>query len=66
MLVGSIQMPLLGKRRVGNDTGMAFGSFRYLDRDGDEHGGIAICAHPISGMVNQTRALKHVITIPMA
>jgi len=66
ILVASIQMPLFGKQGVGNDTGMAVASFRYQDRDGDEHNVIAICAYSISGVVNKTRVLKQVITIPMA
>ena len=42
ILFASIQMPLLGKQGVGNDTGMAVASFRYEDREGDVHDVIAI------------------------
>lgn len=66
LLVASIQMPLFGRQGVGNDIGMAVASFRYKDLDGGEHNVIAICAYSISGLVNRTRTLKQVITIPMA
>jgi hypothetical protein len=65
ILFASINLPLLGKRGIGNDTGMAVASFKYEDRDGDEHDVIAICAYSISGVVSKTRALKQVITVPM-
>lgn len=66
ILVASIDLPLLGKRGVGNDTGMAVASFKYVDGDGDEHNVIAICAYSISGVVNKSRALRQVIIVPMA
>lgn len=66
ILVASIDLPLLGKRGVGNDTGMAVASFEYIDGEGEEHDIIAICAYAISGVVNKSRALKQVMIIPMA
>jgi len=66
LLVASIDLPLLGKRGVGNDTGMAVASFKYTDLEGQEHNVIAICAYTISGMVNKTRAVTRVINIPLA
>jgi hypothetical protein len=65
LLVASIQLPIFGKRGVGNDTGLAVASFKYVDGDGDEHNMIAICAYTINGMVKRTRELKQVIAIPM-
>jgi len=66
ILFASIQLPFLGKRGIGNDTGMAVASFKYADRDGDEHNVIAICAYTVSGVVKKSRVLKQVITVPMA
>lgn len=66
ILFASVDLPLLGKRAIGNDTGMAVASFKYVDREGEEHNLIAICAYEISGMVRKTRELKKVIVIPMA
>jgi hypothetical protein len=65
LLFASIDLPVFGKRGIGNDTGMAIASFKYKDQDGDEHNVIAICAYLIGGVVNRTRTLKQVITIPM-
>jgi hypothetical protein len=66
ILFASIQLPVFGKRGMGNDIGMAVASFKYKDREGEEHGVIAICAYTISGVVNKRRELKQVITIPLA
>lgn len=66
MLFASIDLPILGKRGVGNDTGLAVASFKYVDREGEEHHLIAICAYTISGVVNKDRKLRQVIVIPMA
>jgi predicted glutamine amidotransferase len=66
ILIASMQLPFLGKRGIGNDTGMAVASFHYTDSEGDEHNVIAICAYTITGLVSKTRELKQVITIPMA
>ncbi len=66
ILFASIQLPFLGKRGIGNDMGMAVASFKYADRDGDEHNVIAICAYTISGVVKKSRTLRQVITVPMA
>jgi hypothetical protein len=66
ILFASIQLPLLGKRGIGNDTGMAVASFTYEDSEGEIHEVIAICAYTISGMVRKSRELKQVIIVPMA
>jgi len=66
MLVASIDLPILGKRGVGNDTGMAVASFKYTDMEGQEHNVIAICSYEISGVVSKDRKLRQVIVIPMA
>lgn len=66
ILVASIQLPFLGKRGVGNDSGLAVARFKYTDREGDDHEVIAICAYTISGVVAKTRDLKQVITVPLA
>jgi hypothetical protein len=66
ILFASVDLPLLGKKAIGNDTGMAVASLKYVDREGEEHNLIAICAYEISGMVRKTRELKKVIVIPMA
>ncbi|MGV3753850.1 MAG: hypothetical protein ACO1QS_00545 [Verrucomicrobiota bacterium] len=66
MLVASIDLPIFGKRGVGNDMGMAVASFKYLDQEGQDHNLIAICAYTISGVVSKTREVRQVIVIPMA
>jgi hypothetical protein len=66
LLIASIDLPILGKRGVGNDTGMAVASFKYTDTEGQEHNVIAICAYTISGVVNKTREVTRVLVIPMA
>jgi hypothetical protein len=66
ILVASVDLPLIGKRGIGNDVGMAVASFKYRDRDGDEHNLIAVCAYTMSGVVNKTRELKQVIIVPMS
>jgi hypothetical protein len=66
ILFASIQLPMLGKRGVGSDLGMAVASFNYVDREGDAHRVIAICAYTISGVVRKARELKQTILIPMA
>jgi hypothetical protein len=66
ILTASIQLPILGRRGVGNDTGMAVASFNYTDSEGDEHKVIAICAYSISGVVPKVRELKHTLVIPVA
>ena len=63
--MASIQLPLLGKRGVGNDLGMAVASFNYTDREGTEHRVIAVCAYTISGSVRKTRELRQTLVIPM-
>jgi hypothetical protein len=65
LLVASIELPLLGKRGLGNDVGLAVASFKYTDQHGEEHDITAICAYTISGAVSKTRALRKVIVIPM-
>ncbi len=65
ILIASVELPLLGKRGVGNDTGMAVASFKYRDGEGDDHEVIAICAYSITGVVTKVRALKQVIIVPM-
>jgi len=66
ILFASVDLPLLGKKAIGNDTGMAVASLKYVDREGEEHNLIAICAYEISGMIRKTRELKKVIVVPMA
>lgn len=65
ILIASMQLPFFGKRGIGNDTGMAVASFKYTDREGEEHSVIAICAYTITGIVGKARELKQVITVPM-
>lgn len=64
-LVASIELPILGKRGVGNDSGLAVATFNYTDNEGDPHRVIAICAYAISGVVKKTRELKQTILIPV-
>jgi hypothetical protein len=66
ILFASIDLPVIGKQGVGNDVGMAVASFKYRDRDGDEHNLIAVCAYTVSGVVKKTRQLRQVIVVPMA
>jgi len=66
ILFASVQLPIIGKRGIGNDIGIAVASFDYTDREGDEHKIIAVCAYTVSGVVRKTRELKHAIMIPMA
>jgi hypothetical protein len=66
ILVASMQLPFLGKRGVGNDSGLAVARFNYTDKEGDDHEVIAICAYTISGVVSKTRELRQVITVPLA
>lgn len=65
-LFASVELPLIGKKGVGNDVGLAVASFDYTDGEGTEHNLIAICAYSMSGMVGKKRELKKVIIIPMA
>jgi hypothetical protein len=62
-LFASVSLPIMGKRSLGNDTGMAVASFDYTDREGDQHNVIAICAYVISGVIKKERVLKQVLTI---
>jgi hypothetical protein len=66
ILVASIQLPFLGKRGVGNDSGLAVARFKYTGKESDDHEVIAICAYTISGVVGKTRELRQVITVPLA
>jgi hypothetical protein len=66
ILVASMQLPFLGKRGIGNDSGLAVARFKYTDKEGDDHDVIAICAYTISGLVSKTRELRQVITVPLA
>ena len=66
ILFASVQVPIIGKRGIGNDVGIAVASFDYVDREGDEQKIIAICAYTISGVVRKVRELKHTIMIPVA
>lgn len=66
LLVASIDLPIFGKRGVGNDTGMAVATFKYTDELTEEHTIIAICAYTVSGVVAKERQVKQVITIPVA
>lgn len=65
-LFASIELPVLGKRAVGDDAGIAVASFDYTDREGNKHNLIAICAYTISGVVGRKRELRKVIVLPMA
>jgi hypothetical protein len=65
LLFASIQLPVIGKRGIGNDVGMAVASFNYTDTEGDEHSVIAVCAYVINGVVRKERKVKHVLVIPM-
>ncbi len=64
-LFASVDLPLLGKRGVGNDVGLAVASFDYVDGEGGEHKLIAICAYAMSGVIGKKRELKKVIIVPM-
>jgi hypothetical protein len=64
-LCASVVMPVLGKRGIGNDVGMAVASFGYMDKEGDDHNLIAICAYEITGVVKKERKLRKVLIIPM-
>lgn len=66
ILIASIELPILGKRGIGNDSGMAVARFKYRDKEGDEHDVIAICAYIITGVVAKTRDLRQVVTVPLA
>ena len=66
ILFASVQLPIMGKRGIGNDIGIAVASFDYVDKEDDEHKIIAICAYTVSGVVRKARVLKHAIMIPMA
>lgn len=66
LLVASVDLPIFGKRGLGNDTGMAVATFRYTDQTAEEHTIIAICAYTISGVVARERQVKQVIAIPVA
>jgi hypothetical protein len=66
ILAGAIELPILGKRGIGNDVGMAVASFDYTDEEGDEHSLVAVCAYTISGVVRRRRQLKHALVIPIA
>jgi hypothetical protein len=66
ILFASVQVPIIGKRGIGNDIGIAVASFDYSDREGDEQKIIAICAYTISGVVRKVREFKHTIMIPVA
>ena len=65
ILAASIELPILGRRGVGNDTGMAVASFEYTDEEGDDHSLIAVCAYSIAGVVRRKRELKHALVIPI-
>lgn len=65
-LFASIELPVLGKRGIGDDAGIAVASFDYTDREGGKHHLIAICAYALSGVVGRKRELKKVIVLPMA
>ena len=66
ILFASVQLPVIGKRGIGNDIGIAVASFDYVDKEDDEHKIIAICAYTVSGVVRKARELKHTIMIPVA
>ena len=65
-LFASVELPVLGKRGIGNDAGLAVASFDYTDSEGNKHHLIAICAYSISGVIGKKRELKKVIILPMA
>lgn len=65
-LFASVELPLLGKRGVGNDAGLAVASFDYTDTENEEHHLIASCAYAMSGVIGKKRELKKVIIFPMA
>lgn len=64
-LVASISLPLLGKKVVGNDTGLALACFDYIDSQGDSHKVIGICAYSISGIGKKAREVRHSIAIAL-
>jgi len=64
-LFASIELPVLGKRGIGDDAGIAVASFDYADREGGKHNLIAICAYCLSGVVGRRRELRKVIVLPM-
>lgn len=64
-LFASVSLPILGKRSLGDDIGMAVASFDYTDSEGDKHSVIAICAYELGGVIKKQRTLRHVLTIPV-
>jgi hypothetical protein len=64
-LCASVVLPMLGKRGIGNDVGMAIASFDYTDGEGDDHSLIAVCAYEITGLVKKERKLRKVLIVPM-
>lgn len=64
-LVASINLPVLGKKAVGNDTGMALACFDYVDGEGDPHKVIGVCAYSISGIGKKSREALHSLAIAL-
>ena len=65
LLSGSVVLPVIGKRGIGNDVGIAIASFDYTDKEGDDHSVIAICAYEITGVLRKEREVRKVLIIPM-
>jgi hypothetical protein len=65
ILAAAIELPILGKRGIGNEVGMAVASFEYTDEEGDGHNLIAVCAYTITGVMRRRRELRHALVIPI-
>jgi hypothetical protein len=65
ILAAAIELPILGRRGIGNEVGMAVASFDYTDEEGDGHSLIAVCAYTIGGVVRRKREFKHALVIPI-
>ena len=65
LLFASVDLPVFGKRGIGNDVGLAVASFDYADAEGDKYSLIAVCAYTLSGVVGKKREVKKVLVIPM-
>lgn len=64
-LVASISLPLFGKKVIGNDTGLALACFDYVDREGETHKVIGVCAYSISGVGLKHREIRHSLAIAL-
>ena len=64
--LAAVELPIFGKRGIGNDVGLAVASFDYTDSEGAEHNLIAICAYTVRGVIRKQRELEKVMIVPVA